>query len=132
MDATELGQRYWRYIGCLNARKLDELDEFVHEDIEYNGAPMTRDEWKAGPILGTLEAMPDFRWSIGELVIEGDRIAARLTDTGTLAVEWMGLPPTGRSVAFTEMVFYTFTDGRMSEIWSVFDAVGVKAQLQSP
>ena len=41
----------------------------------------------------------------------------------------MGLPPTGRSVAFTAMVFYTFTDGRMSEIWSLFDEAGVKAHL---
>jgi predicted ester cyclase len=130
MDAKELDQHFRRYLECLNARKIDQLDEFVHESIRYNGAPMTRGEWKAGPILGTLDAMPDFRWTIGEILIEGDRIAARLTDTGTLAREWLGLRPTGRSVAFTEMVFYTFTDGRMSEIWSVFDAVGMKAQLK--
>jgi predicted ester cyclase len=129
MNAAELGQHYRRYLGCLNTRKIDQLDEFVHETLRYNGAPMTRDEWKAGPILATVDAMPDFRWTISEVLIEGDRIAARLTDTGTLTREWMGLLPTGRSVAFTEMVFYTFTDGRMSEIWSVFDEAGMKAQL---
>ena len=130
MDAAELGQHYRRYIECLNQRQIDQLDEFVHETIRYNGAPMSRDDWKAGPILATVEAMPDFRWTISEIVVAGERVAARLTDTGTLAREWLGLP-TGRSVAFTEMVFYTFTDGRMSEIWSLFDQAGMKAQLMA-
>ena len=55
----------------------------------------------------------------------------RSTDTGTFTREWLGLTPTGRSVAFTGMVFYTFTDGRMSEIWSLFDQAGMKAQLMA-
>jgi predicted ester cyclase len=131
MDAAGLGQHYRRYIECLNQRQIDQLDEFVHETIRYNGAPMSRDDWKAGPILATVEAMPDFRWTISEIVVAGERVAARLTDTGTLTREWMGLSPTGRSVAFTEMVFYTFTDGRMSEIWSLFDQAGMKAQLMA-
>jgi len=131
MNAAELGQHYRRYIDCLNQRQIDQLDGFVHETIRYNGAPMSRDDWKAGPILATIEVMPDFRWTISEIVVEGERIAARLTDTGTLAREWLGLSPTGRSVAFTEMVFYTFTDGRMSEIWSLFDQAGMKAQLMT-
>jgi predicted ester cyclase len=131
MNTTELDQHYRRYLECLNQRQVGQLDQFVHETIQYNGAPMSRDDWKAGPILSTIEAMPDFRWTISEILVEGERIAVRLTDTGTLAREWMGLPPMGRSATFTEMVFYTFTDGRMSEIWSVFDEAGMKAQLMA-
>jgi len=87
MNATELGQHYRRYLECLNQRQIDQLDQFVHEAIRYNGAPMSRDDWKAGPILGTVEAMPDFRWTINEILVEGERIAVRLTDTGTLTRE---------------------------------------------
>src|ERR1017187_5109809 len=118
MNTTELDQHYRRYLECLNQRQVGQLDQFVHETIQYNGAPMSRDDWKAGPILATVEAMPDFRWTISEILVEGERIAVQLTDTGTLAREWMGLPPMGRSVQATQFPPRLLWRGSRGWSWS--------------
>jgi predicted ester cyclase len=73
--------------------------------------------------------IPDLVWNIEELVIEGDRIAARLLDRGTPAEEWLGLAPTGASVEFTECAFYRIRDGRFESAWYLMDVAAVQRQL---
>lgn len=75
------------------------------------------------------DAMPDFRWPIENIVIDGEQVAVRLIDTGTPTRDWLGLKPTGRLVRFGENVFDRFRDGRIDEVWSIFDALAVRAQL---
>jgi predicted ester cyclase len=47
---------------------------------------------------GDIDAVPDFHWEPREIAVDGDRLAARLTNTGTPAKEWLGVAPTGRLV----------------------------------
>ena len=79
--------------------------------------------------MGHLAAVKDFVWRLDDLVIEGDRVAARLTDTGTPVTEWLGLQPTGNAVEFTEYAFYHFRDGRFENMWYLLDAQAIQAQL---
>jgi predicted ester cyclase len=129
MTEAELEAHYRRYIQCLNERRLDEMHLFYHDELLYNGARMTRAQWRAQAIEATFAAMPDFQWNIQQIVIQGEWIAVRLIDTGMLAREWLRLRPTGRSVRFGENVFYRFRAGRTDEVWSVFDLLAIKTQL---
>lgn len=47
MIEAELEAHYLRYISCLNDRRLEGLDEFVHEELTYNGEPETRADYRA-------------------------------------------------------------------------------------
>jgi predicted ester cyclase len=60
---------------------------------------------------------------------EGDKVASRHTVTGTNQGEYMGRPPTGKSVTYNEMFIVRFTDGRVAEIWGVVDVLSQLKQL---
>ena len=42
MTDADLETRYRRYLDHLNAHRPDNLGEFVHEGLTYNGRPLTR------------------------------------------------------------------------------------------
>lgn len=46
MTRNELEAHYWRYITCLNERRLDEAEAFYADELLYNGTTITRAEWR--------------------------------------------------------------------------------------
>ena len=63
----------------------------------------------------TIAAMPDFRADIEDLIAEGDKVVARLTFRGTHTCgEFMGIPPSGRSFAFSATSIFRIADGGCS------------------
>ena len=128
MSATE--SLYRRYIDRLNERRLDELGEFVHEELTYNGRPMTRLDYQA-MIARDVAAIPDLRFDIQGLVVDRDQVACRLRFDCTPRGEFLGLRPDGRRVVFAEHVFYRFRDGKIGEVWSLIDRHAIEEQLAS-
>jgi steroid delta-isomerase-like uncharacterized protein len=78
---------------------------------------------------GLWSAFPDLRIVIEDIVAEGDRVAWRLTATGTHQAAFRGVPATGTRVAFTAQYFFRLDDGRIVERWTNFDRLGVLIQL---
>jgi steroid delta-isomerase-like uncharacterized protein len=74
-------------------------------------------------------AFPDLRVEINDLIAEGDKVVARNTVTGTHRGEFMGIPPTGRRVAYDEIFVVRFADGRIAETWGVVDLASLMRQL---
>jgi predicted ester cyclase len=126
---TDLRDLYVAYIDAANRRDFDRIREYTHDPMTTNGVSVTQDEMIAD-FRGHTEAIPDLRWEIQDLVIEGDRIAARLLDTGTPTKAWLGLEPTGFAVTFVECAFYRIRDGRIEASWYLMDADSVRQQLQ--
>jgi predicted ester cyclase len=128
MTVEEIRDFYLRYVEVANTRAFDRLGEFVHDEVTQNGVPATR-EVVVASFRQHVEGIPDLKWEIQDLVIEGNRIAARLIDTGTPQREWLGLAPTGASVTFSECAFYEVRDGRFKHMWYMMDADAVRRQL---
>ena len=126
MNRAELEAHYRRYIDCLNERRLDEADTFYCDELLYNGERISRAQWRRAAIEDSLKAMPDLQWHIRHLVIEGEHVAARLADTGTLRAEWRGVRPSSKPARFGENVFYRFRDGRTDEVWSIVDVLALE------
>ena len=101
MNDAALEAHYRAYIDCLNTRRLDRLDTFVHDELTYNGEPMTRAGYRA-LLEDDIAAIPDLVFDIDLLVVSGERVACRLEFDCTPEREWRGLGPSGRSIAFTE------------------------------
>jgi steroid delta-isomerase-like uncharacterized protein len=74
-------------------------------------------------------AFPDLSVQVEDLIAEGDKVVARNTVTGTHRGEFMGLPPTGRSVSYDEIFVVRFTAGRVVETWGVVDMASLMRQL---
>jgi predicted ester cyclase len=63
------------------------------------------------------------------VIAEGDRVVARNTVTGTHLGEYMGIPPTGKSVTYDEIFIARFVDGRIAETRGVVDVLSQMKQL---
>jgi steroid delta-isomerase-like uncharacterized protein len=74
-------------------------------------------------------AFPDLHITVEDLIAEGDKVVERDTVTGTHQGEYMGLPPTGKSVAYNEIFIMRFVNGRIAEIWGVVDILSQMRQL---
>ena len=89
--------------------------------------PPTRESAKQ--YLGALTAaFPDFKYTIDYTVAEGDRVAQRLTGTGTMRGDFMGMKATGKSATWTETHMSRFANDRLVEHWASIDQVGMMQQ----
>jgi steroid delta-isomerase-like uncharacterized protein len=74
-------------------------------------------------------AFPDLQITIEDLIEEGDKVVSRNTVTGTHLGEYMGIPPTGRSVTYNEIFILRFTGGRITETWGIVDVFSQMKQV---
>ena len=71
----------------------------------------------------------DQRWEIHEVLGEGDTVVVHCTHHGRHVGDLMGIPPTGRVVAYEYVHFLRFRDGKAVEHWSVRDDMTLMRQL---
>lgn len=74
-------------------------------------------------------AAADVDLAIEEVVATDDRVAARGTVAGTHRESLVDLAPTGRSFEITYAWFFRIKDGRIEEIHSLPDGLGLMRQL---
>ncbi|WP_226354295.1 MULTISPECIES: ester cyclase [unclassified Pseudonocardia] len=102
------------HLGALNAHEFDRMDEFVHEQVSFNGEPVTRDQPIAAP-RALVDTVPDFSWHLEDPLVDGVRVAARLTLAGTrYATGSAGLGPERRSVSPSRACTSCATTGSLS------------------
>jgi len=128
LTTEELRDFYRRYVELANNRDFDRMHEFAHDEVIMNGTPVARDDMVAEFRRHT-DAVPDMSWEIKEILVDGNRIAARLVDTGTPEKEWNGLTPNGATATFAETAFYEVQDGRFKHMWYLMDVDSLRAQL---
>ena len=71
----------------------------------------------------------DQRWEIHHLIAEGDLVMVNTTYHGRHTAEFMGIPPTGREVAYGYAHILRFRDGKAVEHWNVSDSMTLMQQL---
>ena len=67
------------------------------------------------------KTLPDFEIEVEAMVAEGDVVVSRYTVTGTDVRDYMGMPPTGRTVRTTAIQMFRFADGKIVESWAARD-----------
>jgi steroid delta-isomerase-like uncharacterized protein len=77
----------------------------------------------------SLAALPDFTLSVEEQVAERDTVVTRWRATGTHQGPLFGIPATGKRVNASAIHIHHVADGRITDQWEQFDALGVLRQL---
>jgi predicted ester cyclase len=72
-------------------------------------------------------AFPDLHITIEDLIEQGEKVVSRNTVTGTHQGDYMGIPPTGKTVTYNEIFILRVVDGRIAESWGIVDVAGVGA-----
>jgi steroid delta-isomerase-like uncharacterized protein len=74
-------------------------------------------------------AFPDLRFTVDDVIADGDRLAVRWTAAGTHDGPLMGLPPTGRRATWSGVSWWRMAGGRCVEDRVTMDALGMLQQL---
>ncbi|MGW8778883.1 ester cyclase [Streptomyces sp. NPDC055796] len=128
MSDRDLRAFYMRYLQALNAHEFDGMEEFIDDRTTLNGEPATREDLISVQ-KHDVDAVPDLHWGLKELLFDGDRLAARLVNTGTPVKEWLGVSPTGASFEITEYAIYQVRNGRFVHMTALHDAGELLRQL---
>lgn len=122
-----------RYYEVLwNRRDLALADELIAESVVFRGSLGISVQGREGfkEYMRTVRrAFPDFHNRIEELIAENDRVAARLTYTGTHQGEVLGFAPTGRRVSYSGVALFGVVDNRIAQGWVLGDVHGLVRQL---
>jgi len=132
-DAKAVVRRY--YQDLWNAWKFDAAADLIAPDISFRGSLGIAVEGRAAfldYVRTVRTAFPDFHNSIEELISEGDKVAARLTYSGTHQGVLFGIAPTGRRVTYSGVAIFRISDGKIVEGWVLGDLASLMQQLQAP
>lgn len=78
----------------------------------------------------TFRAMPDFRYTVKQIVADGDRVWVYSTTTAThTGAPWLDVAPAGNRLSFDVVDMFRLEDGKIAEHWDVADTLGLFSQL---
>ena len=121
-----------RFIAAVNAANWDALDSLVAPEVvrHQGGHPPLRGLAALKQFLhGELAVFPDAEETVLQLIAEGDRVAAHLRFVGTQHGALGRFPPTGRRLEVDFMCLCRLADGRIAEIWPLWDGLAMLRQL---
>jgi steroid delta-isomerase-like uncharacterized protein len=121
-----------RFERAFAANDTDVIEELCDADlVDHDPLP----DQKPG-LVGFKETIafyktvfPDSELDLQAVIVEGDQVATRWTVSGTHKEEFFGIPATGKRVKAEGMNFYTLSGGKITDVWTQFDGLGLMEQL---
>lgn len=108
------------------------VDHILGPDFEFRGSlgdvVAGRDGWR-GYRDRIRAAVPDFSNEIVELVVDGDRAAARMRYSGHHVGTLLGVPGNGVAIGYDGAAFFRATEGQLRSAWVLGDLAALRAQL---
>ncbi len=120
-----------RLVERINQGDLTVIDELCAPNHVSHNPPNTThgpEEYKQSYAL-LLTAFPNLHFTIEDQFAEGDKVAMRITTSGTHTGAFMGIPPTGKHFTMTGMAISHWVGGKSDEVWINTDSLGLRQQL---
>jgi steroid delta-isomerase-like uncharacterized protein len=74
-------------------------------------------------------AFPDLTYSIDDVIENGDKVVHRVTASGTMKGDFMGMPATGKRATWNEIHIGRVANGRLAEHWGLVDQLSMLVEL---
>jgi steroid delta-isomerase-like uncharacterized protein len=115
----------------LDQRDLDGVLALAADDAVWHGfAPQPLDNAGYRQAISVfLDAYPDSRFPIDDVIAEGDKVAIHHSLRGTHQAAFQGIPPTGKPVKVSAIVTFRVENGKVAETWLNADLLGMLQQL---
>lgn len=84
-----------------------------------------------GQVTGFGRLIPDLKWDIKDVLVDGNRIIVRSEASGTPVGPFFGVPPTGKSFKIMTIDIHTIQDGKAITAHHVEDWAGAIRQLNA-
>jgi steroid delta-isomerase-like uncharacterized protein len=133
--SEEIKTKFLRIVDeAWNKGNLDALDELHSTDYVEHHSPFPDveglDAFKK-MVADVHKTYPDFHITIHELILEGDKLAARWSWTGTHLgqTRQLTIPPTGKKITLTGSQILHIKEYKLIEGWQFADDLGLLQQF---
>ena len=113
----------------VNQEKEAVWDELAHPDVLVHGVYDLRGSAEAKSFFAHLFRAFHPRFTIEDVIAEGDTVVVRLTESGTMSDSFMGMPSTGKSYTIGAVQICRLVEGKLAEMWGVRDSGSQMRQL---
>jgi steroid delta-isomerase-like uncharacterized protein len=117
---------------CLNEKDLEGMSALVAEDVIIHTPVPGVENGRAGYrafVDVFVTAFPEQSVEVEDLLAEGDLVVARHMHHATHGGEFIGLPPSGKTVYVPGVELFRVRDGLIVEFWHNDDLLGLLVQL---
>ena len=106
-------------------------NEAIAEDYvgHVNGADVPDRDVGKTVVQVVIDAFPDIHFTMDDTIIQGEKVVVRWSATGTHTGDFYGMAPTNRSVRKIGITIFRIKDGKVAELWNIWDLHGLIEQL---
>jgi len=132
MTANAALARRW-FEEVWNQRKDETVRELMAEmcDGHMEGGDVRSPEEFLAARKALLEAFPDIRVKVEDVVAEGDKVVVRWSAVGTHAGDGLGFRASGRKASFRGMSWIRFANGQVVEGWDSWNMGRLLEELRT-
>lgn len=80
-------------------------------------------------VTSVRRAFPGVRFTVDDLIAEGEKVVCRWTFQGVQEGDFMGIPASGRKATVMGIAVYRIVNDQIAEAWFTWDALGLMRQL---
>lgn len=118
------------YEEAINTGRLELLDELVAD--AYEAPDGAKGAAAFGANVAELRAgFPDIRFTVEDLIGEGDRVAVRWSWIATHRGTFRRIAPTGKRITNSGIAIYQLRDGKIVRSWLETDRLGALQQMDA-
>jgi predicted ester cyclase len=134
MSSNDNGALLRRYIEQVDPHSdVDALPDYFDPEVSLpaNTAPNGRQglEGMREHVLFLRERVR-YTSTVEDLLVDGDKVAARVTIRGRIVGEFMDLPVNGKEFTIEEFMIAHFRNGKIAEVWRIADLMTLTQQIK--
>jgi C-1 hydroxylase len=119
-----------RYVQAWNRGDLKGLSDYWSSEMLHHTRTKSHGLAETINIVGSfMNAFPDLRWQIDDIVAEGDKVVTRMTAEATHTGSYLGMPPTGKKINCSVVGIARIDNGKIIEHWGVTDELAMLSQI---
>jgi len=126
-DNKALVQRFFEEV--INQKNLAALDQFVSPTAVNHTVPSGLPQGPSQFLSMHLNAFPDVKATVVDLLADGDKVVALVSIHGTHQGAFRAASPTGKPITVMAINIFRIENGKMVEHWGLADRLSALQQL---
>ncbi|WBB77313.1 ester cyclase [Micromonospora sp. WMMD882] len=132
MDRATITELVGHVLAAFNERDLSHLDRCIAPDYQHpNPARARGRQGMRDAVADWLAAVEDTRLELDDLLVDGNRVTARMTFSGRQVGEVLGIPASGRTFSISVLDIFVVRDDMLVAHWDLMDRYALQQQLSA-
>ena len=117
---------------AINARDFEKMRTFYAPEYKMTG-PRLPNAYTIDSLIQYIQrdiaVFPDWKYSVENMVAQGDTVAVKIAQFGVQANEYMGIKPKANQISRAAIFITVFSNGKLKETWILQDNLGFMEQI---